>query len=114
MRRLIEATRARVARSVNAELVMLNWQFGSRIHWSFLAETRVGYGEQIVSTLSRQLTAECGAGLSRHNLFHMIRFVEAWPDETSITGFAQHLGWSHSKERFSFRSYRLQVGSALE
>jgi predicted nuclease of restriction endonuclease-like (RecB) superfamily len=98
LRRLIEATRARVAQTVNAELVMLNWQIGNRIHRDILAETRAGYGEQIVSTLSRQLTAEYGAGFSRQNLFHMIRFVEAWPDETEVAGFAQHLGWSHFKE----------------
>ena len=98
LRRLIEATRARVAQSVNAELVMLNWQIGNRIRRNILAEMRAGYGEQIVSTLSRQLAAEYGAGFSRQNLFHMIRFVEAWPHETEVAGFAQHLGWSHFKE----------------
>jgi predicted nuclease of restriction endonuclease-like (RecB) superfamily len=98
LRRLIEAARARVAQTVNAELVMLNWQIGNRIRRDVLAESRAGYGEQIVSTLSRQLAAEYGAGFSRQNLFHMIRFVEAWPDETEVTGFAQHLGWSHFKE----------------
>jgi predicted nuclease of restriction endonuclease-like (RecB) superfamily len=98
LRRLIEAARSRVAQTVNAELVMLNWQIGNRIRRDILAETRAGYGEQIVSTLSRQLAAEYGAGFSRQNLFHMIRFVEAWPDETEVTGFAQHLGWSHFKE----------------
>lgn len=98
LRRLIEATRGRVAQTVNAELVMLNWQIGNRIRRNILAETRAEYGEQIVSTLSRQLTIDYGAGFSRPNLFHMIRFVEAWPDETQVAGFAQHLGWSHFKE----------------
>lgn len=98
LRGLIEAARERVAQTVNAELVMLNWRIGNRIRRDILAETRAGYGEQIVSTLSRQLTVEYGAGFSRPNLFHMIRFVEAWPDEAQVTGFAQHLGWSHFKE----------------
>jgi len=44
------------------------------------------------------LTSEYGAGFSRQNLFHMIRFVEAWPDRASVTSLAQHLGWSHFKE----------------
>jgi predicted nuclease of restriction endonuclease-like (RecB) superfamily len=98
VRQIIEATRVRVAHSVNAELVMMNWRIGIRIHRDVLAEARAEYGEQIVSTLSRQLTAEYGAGFSRANLFHMIRFVEAWPDEVHLSALAQHLGWSHFKE----------------
>jgi predicted nuclease of restriction endonuclease-like (RecB) superfamily len=98
VRQIIESTRVRVAQSVNAELVMMNWKIGVRIHRDVLAEARAEYGEQIVSTLSRQLTAEYGAGFSRQNLFHMVRFVEAWPDEAVVSGLAQHLGWSHFKE----------------
>jgi len=59
---------------------------------------RAEYGDQIVSTLSRQLTTEYGTGFSRQNLFHMMRFVEAWPNHTQVTSLAQHLGWSHFKE----------------
>jgi hypothetical protein len=44
LRRLIEATRARVAQTVNAEFVMLNWQIGNRIHRDILVEARAGYG----------------------------------------------------------------------
>jgi hypothetical protein len=54
----------------------MNWKIGVRIHRDILAEARAEYGEQIVSTLSRQLTVEYGAGFSRQNLFHMVRFVE--------------------------------------
>ena len=98
VREIIESTRVRVAQSVNAELVMMNWKIGVRIHRDVLAEARAEYGEQLVSTLSRQLTAEYGAGFSRQNLFHMVRFVEAWPDEALVSELAQHLGWSHFKE----------------
>lgn len=28
----------------------------------------------------------------------MIRFVEAWPEQTQIVALAQHLGWSHFRE----------------
>jgi len=98
IRAFIEAARLRVAQTVNAELVLLNWQIGNRIRRDILQETRAEYGDQIVSTLSRQLTTEYGAGFSRQNLFHMMRFVEAWPDQTLVTPLAQHLGWSHFKE----------------
>ncbi len=100
IRRFIEATRTSVAQSVNAQLVLLNWQIGSRIRRDILVEARAEYGEQIVSTLSRQLTSDYGAGFSRQNLFHMIRFVEAWPSEAEVTALSRHLGWSHFKEIF--------------
>jgi DUF1016 N-terminal domain len=71
---------------------------GARIHQDILGRERAAYGEQIVSTLSRQLSASHGSGFSRPNLFHMIRFVEAWPDEQEAAELAQHMGWSHFKE----------------
>jgi predicted nuclease of restriction endonuclease-like (RecB) superfamily len=95
---LIDSTRQRVARTVNAELVLMYWKMGARIHQDILGQERAAYGEQIVSTLSRQLSASHGSGFSRPNLFHMIRFVEAWPDEKEAAELAQHMGWSHFKE----------------
>jgi predicted nuclease of restriction endonuclease-like (RecB) superfamily len=95
---LIDATRQRVARTVNAELVLMYWKMGARIRQDVLGEERAAYGEQIVSTLSRQLSAGYGSGFSRQNLFHMIRFVEAWPDEAEAAELAQYMGWSHFKE----------------
>lgn len=70
----------------------------TRIRQDILAQERAPYGEQRVSTLSRQLTTDYGPGFSRPNLFHMIRFVEAWPEEVQVTQLAQHVGWSHFKE----------------
>ena len=64
IRGMIEAARLRVAQTVNAELVLLNWQIGNRIRRDILGQTRAEYGEEIVSTLSRQLSADydyCGA-----------------------------------------------------
>lgn len=98
IRSLIEAVRLRVARTVNAELVLLYWRIGDRIRREVLGETRARYGEEIVSTLSRQLNADYGTGFSRQNLFHMIRFAEAWADQAQVEALAPHLGWSHFKE----------------
>ena len=96
--RLIDSTRQRVARTVNAELVLMYWKIGARIRQEILGEERAAYGEQIVSTLSRQLTTGYGSGYSRQNLFHMIRFAEAWPVESEAAELAQIMGWSHFKE----------------
>lgn len=98
VRALINAARHRAAQAVNTELVLLYWGIGNRIRRDILGEELAGYGEQIVSTLSRQLTSDYGAGFSRPNLFHMIRFVDVWPDQTQVEILAPQLGWSHFKE----------------
>ena len=98
VRALVNAARHRAAEAINAELVLLYWGIGNRIRRDILGEERAGYGEQIVSTLSRQLTSDYGAGFSRPNLFHMMRFVDVWPDRTQVEIMAPQLGWSHFKE----------------
>ncbi len=62
VRALIEAAREQTARAVNSALVSLYWHIGTRIRQDILREKRAGYGEEIVATLSRQLTAEFGRG----------------------------------------------------
>jgi hypothetical protein len=54
VRELILTARQTVARGVNAALTMLYWQVGDRIRRDILPETHAGYGDEIVSTLSRQ------------------------------------------------------------
>ena len=73
-RTLIESARERAAQAVNAGLVLLYWAIGDRIRREILGEKRAEYGEQIVSTLSRQLAAEYGRGFSRRNLLGAFRF----------------------------------------
>jgi predicted nuclease of restriction endonuclease-like (RecB) superfamily len=98
LRTLIEAGRTHVAQAVNAGMVLLYWSVGDRVRRDILREQRAGYGEEIVSTLSRQLTAEYGAGFSRPNLFRMIRLAETFTDRQVVQALAAHLGWSHFVE----------------
>ncbi|MCK9187942.1 DUF1016 N-terminal domain-containing protein [Acidithiobacillus sp.] len=55
VRQLIESSRAQLASAVNNALTLLYWQIGQRIRNEMLQGQRAEYGEQIVSTLSRQL-----------------------------------------------------------
>lgn len=57
IRTLIESTRAAVAESVNVSLTLLYWRIGERINSEVLGRQRGRYGEEIVSTPSRQLEA---------------------------------------------------------
>lgn len=95
LRSLIETARDHAARSVNSALVGLYWQIGTRIHADILREQRAEYGEQIVSSLARQLTAEYGRGFSTRNLFRMIQFAEMFPDERIVSSLMTQLSWTH-------------------
>jgi predicted nuclease of restriction endonuclease-like (RecB) superfamily len=98
IRGLIEAGRRGVAQAVNAGMVLLYWSIGDRIRREILGERRAAYGEQIVSTLSAQLTAEYGRGFSRFALSRMIKFVECFPNREIVAALSQQLGWSHFVE----------------
>ena len=73
-------------------------QIGQRIREDVLNEQRAGYGDEIVSTLSKQLTAEYGRGFTRANPFHIIRFAEVFPDEGIVSALRRQLSWTHFKE----------------
>ena len=99
VRELILAARQTVARGVNAALVVLYWQIGQRIRREILKEKRAEYGEEIVATLSRQLTAEFGRGFAEKNLSRMMRFAEVFPDranccDTVASNWAGRISWS--------------------
>jgi len=98
LRTLIVDARQDVARFVNSALVMLYWRVGQRIRKDILEGKRAGYGEEIVSTLSKELTSEFGDGYSRPNLFRMVRFAEIFPEEPTVSTLSRQLGWSHFVE----------------
>ncbi len=95
LRHLIRSARFGVFQAVNSALVMHYWQVGQRIRGDILDSRRAAYGEQIVSTLSRQLSVEFGSGYSRPNLFRMIKFAESFPDGEIVSTLSRQLSWSH-------------------
>jgi predicted nuclease of restriction endonuclease-like (RecB) superfamily len=133
LRTLIEAGRGQVAQAVNAGMVQLYWSVGDRIRREILEEKRAPYGEQIVATVSEQLTADYGRGFSRFALSRMIKFVELFPDRPTVAALSQRLGWSHfiellpmddplkrdfyaemcRLERWSVRTLRAKIGGML-
>jgi DUF1016 N-terminal domain len=95
LRALILQSRDFVALTVNTGLTMLYWHIGDRLLRDVLQDSRGGYGEKIVQTVSGQLTAEFGRGFSRANLFQMISFAESFPDATIVQTLSGKLSWSH-------------------
>ncbi len=98
IRRLIEEARRSVALTVNTGMTMLYWQIGKRINDEILKGKRAGYGEEIVSTLSRYLINEYGSGFSAKNLLHMMKFADVFPDDQIVSTLWRQLSWSHFKE----------------
>lgn len=133
VRELIVSTRQTVARGVNAALVLLYWNVGERIRRDVLKDKRAGYGDEIISTMSKQLASEFGNGFSKPNLSRMVNLVETFPDPKIVATLSQQLGWSHfvellplkkhlqrefyaemcRVERWSVRTLRQKIGGML-
>ena len=73
---LIEETKRLVATSVNSALTILYWKIGNRINDDILKNKRAGYGEEIISSLSKQLTGLFGCGWSKQQLWNCLYTVE--------------------------------------
>ncbi|AHF92382.1 hypothetical protein OPIT5_21135 [Opitutaceae bacterium TAV5] len=97
IRQLIDAARGQVAAAVNASLTTLYWQIGARIQVDVLKKKRAGYGEEVITTLSRELEQDYGRGFGEKNLRHMLRFAEAFPDERIVSALRRQLTWSPIK-----------------
>lgn len=101
LRQIIERGRGHLAVVVNAELLLLHWQVGRRIHAEILGEQRAAYGDQVIQTLAEALTEDYGAGFTKRNLHYMVRFAEAFPDEQIVHALRAQLTWTHLRELLS-------------
>ncbi len=97
LRRMIEEARSATAVAVNAALTTLYWHIGKRLNEDVLQGQRADYGKEIVSALGRELAEEYGPGFSDRNLWHMMRFAEAFPDEKILSALRRELTWTHFK-----------------
>lgn len=96
--KLIEQTKGAVAMTVNRELSMLYWSIGRTICLKVLEGRRASYGDQIVSTVSKQLARCYGRGFTRPVLSKMINFYKLFADEQIVATLSQQLSWSHFTE----------------
>ena len=133
IRGLIASARAHVATTANATLTLLYWRVGQRVRSEVLGSNRAAYGEEIVVTLSRQLSIDHGTSFDEKNLRRMIQFAEVFPDEQIVVSLLRELSWSHflsllplkaplqrefyaemcRAERWSVRALRDKIGGML-
>ena len=99
---LLDSARHAVVRSVNALMTASYWEIGCRI---FEAEQkgrrRAGYGEQLLTRLSIDLTARFGRGFSPDNLENMRRFFLAYPLDSISETLSRKLNLSELAQTFT-------------
>lgn len=77
---LLEEARHLSAKSVNAILTAAYWDMGRQIvELEQNGQHRADYGEEVIESLSIDLTAKFGRGFGRSNLFQMRAFYCAYP-----------------------------------
>jgi predicted nuclease of restriction endonuclease-like (RecB) superfamily len=78
---LLEEARRTSARAVNAIMTATYWAIGRRIVKEEQGgRTRAGYGEEMITRLSRDLTTRFGRGFGKRNLFQMRAFYLAYSE----------------------------------
>lgn len=95
IKELIEQSRQQVAVAVNSAISLLYWQVGQRINDHILKNRRAGYGEQIVQSLSVQLSNEYGSGWSEKQVRHCLRAAETFPEKEIFYALSRALSWTH-------------------
>ena len=77
---LLESARHATARVVNSFMTATYWEVGRRIvEFEQGGKKRAEYGEELIATLSADLTARFGRGFSHRNLEQMRQFYLCWP-----------------------------------
>ena len=78
---IIDNTRTRLATTVNAEIIHLNWSVGKRIKEDVLYNRRADYGKQVLKNLAFRLTEKYGKGWGFYKLQHCVRSAYTFSEE---------------------------------
>ncbi|MFY0675161.1 MAG: DUF1016 family protein [Bacteroidia bacterium] len=90
---LLEASKKRVASTVNYEIVKAYWSVGNYIvEFEQTGNEKALYGSELLKNLSRDLSMNLGRGFSRSNLNYMRAFYIAYPNSETLS---HKLTWSH-------------------
>ncbi len=93
IRQFIEQSRHRTYQAVNAAMLHTYWNIGRLIvEEEKEGSARAVYGNRLIPTLSKQLTAEFGKGFNSTNLHYMCQFYHTFPNVHAVRG---ELTWTH-------------------
>ena len=88
---ILHQARQKAYAIIHSEMVWAYWQIGKRIvDEEQQGAERAQYGQQIIQTLSDELTREFGRGFSKRTLWEIRQFYQQFPDFPNMrTVFAQ-------------------------
>ena len=93
IRKIIEAARANIARTINSEMVMAYWQIGQEIvEEEQKGSARAKYGQQLLKDLSARLSEDFGKGFDASNLRNIRSFYLTYP---KCDALRHELSWTH-------------------
>ncbi len=95
---LIDQSRKRVSLTINTEITILYFTIGKTINRHLLKNKRAGYGETIISNLSKQLTISYGSGWGKRHLWHCVRAADTFPENELVNALSTQLSWTHIRE----------------
>lgn len=91
----IDTARKQLAVSVNQRLTLLYWKIGQTIDSYILNKSRAAYGNEIIATVSRELSSQYGNGYSVSALWRMVQFSKQFTNEKILATLSRELSWSH-------------------
>jgi predicted nuclease of restriction endonuclease-like (RecB) superfamily len=93
---IIIAARQKVYTAVNSAMVEAYWLIGKRIvEEEQHGNERATYGEEIIKTLSVELTKEFGSGFGERNLWDFRKFYLTFQETEIMHTLCAQLSWSH-------------------
>ncbi|MFN3665957.1 MAG: YhcG family protein [Sediminibacterium sp.] len=97
---LLEQGRNKAYRSVNAIMVETYWQMGKRIvEEEQKGQNRAGYGDFLITNLSRHLSASFGKGFSEANLRNIRQLYLVFTDyDQFATQCVANLSWTNLRQ----------------
>jgi hypothetical protein len=96
IKQILSAARQKAYSAVNSAMVEAYWHIGKRIvEEEQRGKERATYGEEILKTLSIELTKEFGKGFGTRNLWDFRKFYLTFSELEIMHTLCAQLSWSH-------------------
>jgi len=93
IKEILEKARSSAYRSINYAMVQAYWHIGRVIvEEEQNGKEKAGYGEALITEISKKLTQEYGKGFSERNLWHIRNFYLIYP---KVNALRSELSWTH-------------------
>jgi predicted nuclease of restriction endonuclease-like (RecB) superfamily len=98
IKQILAQARQKTYTAINAAMVEAYWKIGEKIVIEEQqGKERANYGEEVLKTLSINLTTEFGKGFSYANLYNMRQFHLTYPNYEIFYTLCRNLTWSHNR-----------------